>query len=134
MLYAKFMYPDNGWDSDVENAKKVGLKVGEKYEVEYSLADNFNYEVEEFHDLLSSLDVSYTGDSYDNQFEVSKEEWKRGIDKLKNLPNLETAEEKEDIESALEKLEEPLAEIIEFMELLLEEADENHEFMVLSFH
>lgn len=35
MLYAKFMYPDNGWDSDVENAKKVGLKVGEKYEVEY---------------------------------------------------------------------------------------------------
>ena len=35
MLYAKFMYPDNGWDSDVEYAKKVSLKVGEKYEVEY---------------------------------------------------------------------------------------------------
>lgn len=35
MLYAKFMYPDYGWDSDVEYAKKVGLKVGERYEVEY---------------------------------------------------------------------------------------------------
>jgi hypothetical protein len=35
MLYAKFMYPDNGWDVDVEYAKKVGLKVGEKYEVNY---------------------------------------------------------------------------------------------------
>lgn len=109
------------------------LHVAKKYEVEYTLADNFNYEVEEFHDLLSSLDVTYTGDSYDDQFDVSKEEWKKGIDKLKNLSNLET-EEREEIESALEKLEEPLAEIIEFMELLLEEADQNHEFMVLSFH
>lgn len=109
------------------------LHVAKKYEVEYTLADNFNYEVEEFHDLLSSLDVTYTGDSYGNQFDVSKEEWKKGIDKLKNLSNLET-EEREEIESALEKLEEPLAEIIEFMELLLEEADQNHEFMVLSFH
>lgn len=109
------------------------LHVAKKYEVEYTLADNFNYEVEEFHDLLSSLDVTYTGDSYDDQFDVSKEEWKKGIDKLKNLSNLETEERKE-IESALEKLEEPLAEIIEFMELLLEEADQNHEFMVLSFH
>lgn len=35
MLYAKFMHPNSGWDSDVEYAKKVGLKVGEKYEVEY---------------------------------------------------------------------------------------------------
>lgn len=35
MLYAKFMYPDNGWDVDVEYAKKIGLKVGEKYEVDY---------------------------------------------------------------------------------------------------
>ena len=109
------------------------LHVAKKYEIEYSLADNFNYEVEEFHDLLSSLDVSYTGDSYDNQFEVSKEDWQKGIDKLKNLSNLET-EEKEYIESALKDLEEPLPEVIEFMELLFEEADQNHEFMVLSFH
>lgn len=34
MLYARFMYPENGHDCDVEYAKKIGLKVGEKYEVE----------------------------------------------------------------------------------------------------
>ena len=33
MLYAKFVYPDNGYDCDVEHAKNAGLKVGEKYEV-----------------------------------------------------------------------------------------------------
>ena len=34
MLYAKFMYPDYGHDCDVAFAKKMGLKVGERYEVE----------------------------------------------------------------------------------------------------
>ena len=34
MLYAKFMYPDNGWDGDVKYAKEAGLEVGKKYEVE----------------------------------------------------------------------------------------------------
>lgn len=34
MLYAKFMYPDYGYDCDVEFAKKMGLEVGEKYKVE----------------------------------------------------------------------------------------------------
>lgn len=34
MLYAKFMYPDNGYDCDVEYAKKAELKTGERYEVE----------------------------------------------------------------------------------------------------
>lgn len=34
MLYARFTYPDNGWDADVERAKEAGLKVDEKYEVE----------------------------------------------------------------------------------------------------
>ena len=34
MLYAKFMYPNYGHDYDEEYAKKMGLKVGERYEVE----------------------------------------------------------------------------------------------------
>ena len=33
MLYAKFMYPDNGYNSDKEYAEKMGLEVGERYEV-----------------------------------------------------------------------------------------------------
>ena len=108
------------------------LHVAKKYVVEYSTSASFSYEVEAFHDLLSSLDVSYTGESWDDQFDVTKEDWQKGINKLKNLPNLET-EEKEDIESALKDLREPLPEIIDFMELLYEKADPKHDFMVLSF-
>ena len=108
------------------------LHVAKTYTVEYALPDNFNHEVTEFHDLLSSLDVSYTGESWDDQFDVTKEDWQKGINKLKNLPNLET-EEKEDIESALKDLREPLPEIIDFMELLYEKADPKYDFMVLSF-
>jgi hypothetical protein len=33
MLYAIFMYPNRGWEYDVEWAKNAGLKVGERYEV-----------------------------------------------------------------------------------------------------
>ena len=108
------------------------LHVAKKYVVEYTTSASFSYEVEAFHDLLSSLDVTYTGESWDDQFDVSKEDWQKGINKLKNLPNLET-EEKEDIESALTKMNEPLPEIIDFMELLYEKADPKHDFMVLSF-
>lgn len=35
MLYAKFMYPDNGHEHDKEHVRKVGLKMGERYEVEH---------------------------------------------------------------------------------------------------
>ena len=108
------------------------LHVAKVYTVEYALPDNFNHEVTEFHDLLNSLDVSYTGESWDDDFEVTKENWQMGIDKLKNLANLE-AEEKQEIENALKELNEPLPEIIEFMEMLLEEADPKHEYLVLRF-
>lgn len=108
------------------------LHVAKVYTVEYALPDNFNHEVTEFHDLLTSLDVAYTGESWDDDFEVTKEDLQMGIDKLKNLANLE-AEEKQEIESALKELNEPLPEIIEFMELLLEEADPKHEYLVLRF-
>ena len=108
------------------------LHVAKTYTVEYTTSASFSYEVEAFHDLLSSLDIPYSGESWDDQFEVTKKDWQEGIEKLKNLPELET-EEKEDIESALKDLREPLPEIIEFMELFLNEADSEHDFMVLSF-
>ena len=109
------------------------LHVAKTYIAEYALPDNFNHEVTEFHDLLSSLGVTYTGESWDDDFDVYKEEWQKGIDKLKNLANLE-AEEKQEIENALTDMNEPLPEIIEFMELLLKEADPKHEYLVLRFY
>lgn len=39
MLYAIFMYPDSGRECNIEHAKKVGLKVGERYEVEDIIMD-----------------------------------------------------------------------------------------------
>ena len=48
------------------------LHVAKTYTVEYALPDNFNHEVTEFHDLLKSLDVDYTGESWDDDFEVYK--------------------------------------------------------------
>ena len=109
------------------------LHVAKTYTVEYALPDNFNHEVTEFHDLLSSLGVTYTGESWDDDFDVYKEEWQKGIDKLKNLANLE-ADKKQEIENALTEMNEPLPEIIEFMELLLKEADSKHEYLVLRFY
>ena len=109
------------------------LHVAKTYTVEYALPDNFNHEVTEFHDLLKSLDVDYTGESWDDDFEVTKEDWQKGIDKLKNLANLK-ADEKQEIENALTEMNEPLPEIIEFMELLLKEADPKHEYLVLRFY
>lgn len=108
------------------------LHVAKTYKVEYALPDNFNYEVEEFHDLLDSLGINYTGESWDDNFDVYKSEWQTGIEKLKNLANLE-AYEREEIEKALTKMNEPLPEIIEFMELLYEKADPTHDYLVLSF-
>ena len=35
MLYARFNYPDNGWPAERGYAERMGLKVGERYEVEF---------------------------------------------------------------------------------------------------
>lgn len=32
-VYAVFKYPENGWDSDIKDAKDAGLVVGKRYEV-----------------------------------------------------------------------------------------------------
>lgn len=41
MLYAKFMHPDSGRECNIEHAKKVGLKVGERYEVKDIIMGGF---------------------------------------------------------------------------------------------
>jgi len=46
------------------------LHVARVYKVEYALGDAFSHKSEEFHNLLSTLKVEYTGDEYDSDFEV----------------------------------------------------------------
>lgn len=62
MLYARFMHPDGGWDSDIKYAKKAGLKVGERYEVEYLLMGSWHTDV-------YLKDIEYSFNSVQFEFE-----------------------------------------------------------------
>ena len=108
------------------------LHVASKYKVEYALGDGFNYKVSEFHDLLASLGAVYTGDSWDDDFEVSKSDWQQAIDKLKTLDSLDI-DERNDIESCLKELECNTAEVIGKMEYYLQVAEPDSDYLHLSF-
>lgn len=108
------------------------LHVAKKYEIEYSSSFGFNYKVVEFHNLLTALGISYNGESWDDDVEVNRENFRQGLDKLKTYDKLD-AGEKTEIDEALSELDEPVEEIIEIMERLLTESDQKNEYMLLSF-
>ena len=108
------------------------LHVARKYEIEYSSSFGFNYKVVEFHNLLMALGISYNGESWDDDVEVNREDFRQGLDKLKTYDKLD-AGEKTEIDEALSELDEPVEEIIEIMERLLTESDQKNEYMLLSF-
>ena len=108
------------------------LYVARKYEIEYSSSFGFNYKVVEFHNLLTALGISYNGESWDDDVEVNRENFRQGLDKLKTYDKLD-AGEKTEIDEALSELDEPVEEIIEIMERLLTESDQKNEYMLLSF-
>lgn len=108
------------------------LHVARKYEIEYSSSFGFNYKVVEFHNLLTALGISYNGESWDDDVEVNRENFRQGLDKLKTYDKLD-AGEKTEIDEALSELDEPVEEIIEIMERLLTESDQKNEYMLLAF-
>ena len=108
------------------------LHVAKKYEIEYSSSFGFNHKVAEFHNLLTSLDISYNGENWEDDAEVYKEDWKKGLEKLRSFKELDEGERKE-IEEVLNELDEPVNEIISIMERLLLESDQTNEYMLLSF-
>lgn len=108
------------------------LHVARKYEIEYSSSFGFNYKVVEFHNLLMALGISYNGESWDDDVEVNREDFRHGLEKLKNYDKLD-AEERTEIDEVLSELDEPVEEIIEIMERLLTESDQKNEYMLLAF-
>ena len=108
------------------------LYVAKTYKVEFEYGIAFNYKVSELHDLLDSLNVSYSGETWDERFDVEKEEWLKGIEALKNLDNLE-ASEREEIEAALEACDCTLPEAIEFFEGYYNTADPDHDYLEFQF-
>ena len=108
------------------------LHVARVYKVEYALGDAFNYKCEEFHNLLSACGVKYTADEYDSDFEVEKDEWRKAIDKLKHLYDLED-EEREYIKGAIDDLASTTDEVVSMMEYYLEHGDPDIGYLYLSF-
>ena len=95
------------------------------YRVEYGSTEAFNYAVEEFHTLLSALDIPFSGDEYDDEFEIDKEVWCKAIGKLKNLTNLRE-DDQENITDALQGLGCTVEEAIELFEAYIRESDQGN--------
>ena len=108
------------------------LHVARVYKVEYALGDAFNYKCEEFHSLLSACDATYTGESWESEFEVTKEDWLKVIDKLKNLNNLEE-DERDEIRGSVDDLASTTNEVVSMMEYYLEHGDPDIDYLHLSF-
>lgn len=108
------------------------LHVARVYKVEYALGDAFSYKSEEFHNLLSACGLEYTGDEYDSDFEVQKDEWRKAIDKLKHLNDLED-DKREEIRGAIDDLASTTDEVVSMMEYYLENGDPDIDYLHLSF-
>ena len=108
------------------------LHVCKMYKVEYAMGDAFNYKSMEFHNLLSACDVEYSGDEFDSDFEVSKKEWRKAIDKLKHLHDLDD-DKREEITGAIEDLASTTDEVIHMMEYYLEHGDPDIDYLHLSY-
>lgn len=108
------------------------LHCATKYETRYSTGDAFNYKCEEFHNLLSACGANYTGESWDAEFEVTREEWNKVIGKLKTLDSL-NEDERNEIMKAVNEMEYDVNDIISSMEYFFEQADSNHDYLHLCY-
>jgi hypothetical protein len=75
------------------------LHVAKKYDVQYAGGSAFNYKVTEMHNLLDACcenEYPYNGDIYENEFEVSKEDWLEMIEVIKYVYGLDSTITKDD--------------------------------------
>ena len=108
------------------------LHVAKVYNVEYATTEAFNWAIEEFHVLLSALNVDYTGEIYDEDFEVEKKEWVMGFERLKNLETLDP-DMQEEINNALNGLGYRREEVMDLFLDYLDASDPKNNFMHFSF-
>lgn len=108
------------------------LHICKRHIIEYGDVEYFNYQNEEFHELMDALGVEYTGESFDDDFEIQREDFERGLWKLKNI-HLLTEQEQEEIEDAARNLNLTFSDLIGILEKYLEESDPNNDYMVFSF-
>ena len=102
------------------------------YRVEWGNAIGFNHKIQEFHNLLDSCGCDYSGEEYDIDFEVLKQDWRRVIDKLKRLEILPDDEAGE-IEMRVNDLNCTTEEVIDKMERLLTMGELDSDYLHLIF-
>ena len=108
----------------------ASLHVAKVYKVEYATIECFTGKCEEFHNLLDSINVKYSVDKYDDDFEVFKNDWTSGICRLKNLDNQENINA---IETAINSLGYSKQVLISILEEFLESSDASNEWLKFSF-
>lgn len=108
------------------------LHVCKKHIIEYGDTAYFNYQNEEFHQLMDALGIEYTGESIDDEFEIQREDFERGLWKLKNIKSL-SEREQEEIEDAVRNLNLSFSDLIGILEKYLEESDPNNDYIAFSF-
>lgn len=109
------------------------LHVAKKYVVEYDSYARFNWQASELHDFLNAMDIEVCGGdgtTYPLDFEISKDDWRKGITRLKSYSD-DTMPD--DVSEALKALELTKEEMVEVMAAYLNAADPNHEFLEFSF-
>lgn len=106
------------------------LYVAKKYIVEYSSYGEFNWQQEEFRNLMDALEIELCGDSGGGElwsFEVSKEDWERGMETLKSV------KDNEEINQALQSLGKTREEMLGIMETYLRESDPDYDWLEFSY-
>lgn len=110
------------------------LHVAKTYKVEYSFSKGFNYKVEEFKSFLDELDVSYTGDVYDNDFEVTVDDWKKVIDIMKHPEKVNPDDiDIDEVKQRLKMCGETWDDALRLFEQILEEGDSEDGYLHFCF-
>lgn len=108
------------------------LHVAKRYIVEYDSYARFNWQANESHDFLNAIGIEICGsdrttDPCPWDFEISKEDWKEGIARLKEEPMTD------EVKETLKALRIDKDEMAEIGECYLKVADPNHDYLEFSF-
>lgn len=109
------------------------LHVATVYKCRYGKTEAFTDHEDVFENLLNILDVPYVGESFYSNFEITKEDWTRMINTLKNIEAVEEPKKSQILEYVRELDYCSIDKAIRLMERLLKEADPNNDYLVLTF-
>lgn len=102
------------------------------YKIEWGTEVGLNHKVQEFHSLLDACNCDYSGEAFDIDFDVPKQDWRRVIEKLKALGSL-PEDEAAKIGDRIKALQCTTEEVIVKMENLLKTGEPDSDYLHLSF-